>query len=493
MIKLPSMSFILPEWRESDFYQVRYAEKKLAKISSNAGAGSDAFLEACERLKRVANKSEVVDLYSVISMPIDVRACTYLLASDDEFSNSVPVSNALLSTLLIPRNPLSKLSLMQLIRAFFSRFDVVAKNERLSDWAEFLRQQLSLLSISKDGGELAVYKDNATILFHPTGPANVVKYTQEKDIDFDNAIKELALSAYSDSRFLTLCRYQYYLDTLKDIELGEDHEVLAEIVKKEVAEAPYSETRQLGHVALEILIDRASGSVISQAWQNTILTIAGDPRVPNTSRNYQRWWQILGEDRQAVVRGWLSRFDLRLFLEVLEQSAREGGEYDIDRMFQPRKKFLEGMLGLGIVTDSRLFLSNMAEQYLLRNYKKSELPEYARIKTGQTSMIYVNLENKIHMVEGSHSFKIKVFKRLPSKPPITDYGVKLFTDSGLRSYMEHSYYKEFGVDDYLSQTHADLVWQNAVIEFCRDNGVDIPAAEVIRESAYRTYKTRFGA
>src|SRR5690554_8060104 len=98
----------------------------------------------------------------------------------------------------------------------------------------------------------------------------------------------------------------------------------------------------LGHAALEILIDRAASGLVSQAWQNTILTIAGDSRVPRTSSDYQRWWPILGEDRQAVVRGWFSRFDLRLFVEVLEQSA--SGETDIERMFRPRKKSMEGLL-----------------------------------------------------------------------------------------------------------------------------------------------------
>jgi len=491
MIRFPALSFDLPEWKEVDFRQVRAAEQKLAEVVKSAGARSDAFLEACIRLKRIAQRSGVGDLCLSILEPIDVRACTYLLAQDKDFAYSVPVSKTLLKALLVPRKPLSKLSLMQLIRAYFSRFDLIAKDQRLSDWSEFLRQQLEILDASIAGGELATYKKYSSILFSTTGPAKVVKYAQDKDMDFDNAVTKLALTAYSDSRFITLCRYQYYLETLKNIEVGENHGVLAEVVKREVAEAPYSDTKMLGHAALEILIDRAASGLVSQAWQNTILTIAGDPRVPRTSSDYQRWWQILGEDRQAVVRGWLSRFDLRLFLEVLEQSA--SGETDIERMFRPRKKFMEGLLELELVTESRLFLSKMAEQYLLRNYKKSELPEYARVKSGQTSMIYINLKNRLHLVEGSHSFKIKIFKRLPSKPPITNYGVKLFSDSDLRSYIEKSYRGEFGVADYLSQTHADLLWQNAVIEFCSDNGVHIPAAEVIRESAYRAFKTRFGA
>lgn len=491
MIRFPALSFDLPEWKEVDFRQVRAAEQKLAEVVKSAGARSDAFLEACIRLKRIAQRSGVGDLCLSILEPIDVRACTYLLAQDKDFAYSVPVSKTLLKALLVPRKPLSKLSLMQLIRAYFSRFDLIAKDQRLSDWSEFLRQQLEILDASIAGGELATYKKYSFILFSTTGPAKVVKYAQDKDMDFDNAVTKLALTAYSDSRFITLCRYQYYLETLKNIEVGENHGVLAEVVKREVAEAPYSDTKMLGHAALEILIDRAASGLVSQAWQNTILTIAGDPRVPRTSSDYQRWWQILGEDRQAVVRGWLSRFDLRLFLEVLEQSA--SGETDIERMFRPRKKFMEGLLELELVTESRLFLSKMAEQYLLRNYKKSELPEYARVKSGQTSMIYINLKNRLHLVEGSHSFKIKIFKRLPSKPPITNYGVKFFSDSDLRSYIEKSYRGEFGVADYLSQTHADLLWQNAVIEFCSDNGVHIPAAEVIRESAYRAFKTRFGA
>src|SRR5690554_37179 len=104
MIRFPALSFDLPEWKEVDFRQVRAAEQKLAEVVKSAGARSDAFLEACIRLKRIAQRSGVGDLCLSILEPIDVRACTYLLAQDKDFAYSVPVSKTLLKALLVPRS-----------------------------------------------------------------------------------------------------------------------------------------------------------------------------------------------------------------------------------------------------------------------------------------------------------------------------------------------------------------------------------------------------
>src|SRR5690606_913390 len=136
----------------------------------------------------------------------------------------------------------------------------------------------------------------------------------------------------------------------------------------------------------EILIDRSAGRPISQSWQSAILSIAGDPRVPKTSRNFQRWWVLLGEKRIGLMRGWLSRLDLKLFLKLLEQSAKDGSVSDMERMFESRRLFMEGLVEQGLVTNSRLFLSAHAEAYLKSNFNKDELPEYARVLSPQTSM-----------------------------------------------------------------------------------------------------------
>lgn len=90
-------------------------------------------------------------------------------------------------------------------------------------------------------------------------------------------------------------------------------------LKPSVSKAPFEGDRCIGHAALEILIDR-TGQEPSDVWQTFILNLAGDPRISSAATNYRQWWQPLsGEARIQKVRGWLSKEDLRLFLQAVEQ------------------------------------------------------------------------------------------------------------------------------------------------------------------------------
>lgn len=494
MKPLPPLEINLPHWEEHQFQHIRKAEQKLTSVKRKAGIGSDEFKNACRRLLEVVLGGQGQTLPDQIKSAIDVRAFTFLLSSSDEFANKVKLSRVLLDHLLSVRSPLSRLTLTQLIRAFLVRFDQVADNTAIEDWSEFIKYQLGQIDSGRGSSELksqAKYKD---IIFSPYGPSRAVKFARREEIDFDGMLVRFALTGFADGRFLTLCRYQYYLETLKSLPVGEEHPVLAEICKPEVANSPYTPDKQLGHVLLEVLIDRSEGTPISQSWQSTVLTIAGDPRVPKSSPNYQQWWALLGEKRISLMRGWLSRFDLTLFLKVLEQSAKDGRNSDMERMFESRKVFMEGLLKLGLVVESRLFLSGDAESYLRRHFDRKELPEYARVSSQQTSMIYLNLSGKVHMLEGSHSFKLKLFDRLPASAQLSDYGIKVVGDSDLRSSIVYQYGYEFGDSDgYRDLTHdVHLNWQHKAISFLNKNGVSVEPGELISQNRYREYKYKFG-
>ncbi|MEN1388145.1 EH signature domain-containing protein, partial [Pseudomonas aeruginosa] len=132
-----------------------------------------------------------------------------------------------------------------------------------------------------------------------------------------------------------------------------------ELQKPAVSKAPYEGERRIGHVALEILIDRA-GQEPGEVWQNFILNLAGDPRISRNSPNYREWWQFLGEERVQKVRGWLSKEDLRLFLQAVEQFGIETQNDDLQRMFPARKQFLEGLFKLKLIRNTRLLLGGRA-------------------------------------------------------------------------------------------------------------------------------------
>lgn len=493
-MRLPDLTFELPDWKPSDFTRIKDAEKKVKQISHKAGTGSDTFQKACLKLLNIVLQKQPEKLVSNITSSVDVRAFTFLLGVSEEFVRQFSLTRSQLDILVTPRNPISKLSLLQLIRAYFVRYDTIANTQVLTDWRAFICSQLSQLKLSAAPSDLTSYVKHATVLFSASGPSEIVAFAKNMQSDLDGVLRELGLNAFSNGRFLTLCRYQYYLEELKTIPVGAEHEVLNEVVKTEVINAPIDDSRLLGHAVLEILIDRAAGSPISPTWQSVILTIAGDPRVPTSSPNYQKWWVLLGEQRIGLMRGWLSRFDLALFLKVLEQSARDGNIGDMERMFEPRKQFMEGLLEQGLVSQSRLFLSRHAEQYLRKSFKKEELPEYALVESAETSMIYLNLAGKVHMIEGSHSFTLKLLDKLPSKLNLLDYNKRSFADSEFRTKIALLYNKEFrygsGIEELRHDVH--LNWQYKAIQFLTDQGIPVSAFELIGAARYREYKSKFG-
>jgi hypothetical protein len=225
------------------------------------------------------------------------------------------------------------------------------------------------------------------------------------------------------------------------------------------------------------------------------MTIAGDPRVPKANRRYQQWWYLLGEHRIRKVRGWLSRVDLLLFLDILEEFGRSTGQDDLKRMFPARKAFLEGLHRQGLIFESRLFISNNAEKYVKRNYQRQDLPEYAKVQDAYRSMIYLKVGD-YHMIEGSHSFKLWIFKDLPADSSIFDYAVKYFTADEL-SYDLKRACLQAGTN--YSQRPVSIIhnphsfaWQASAISALRNLGVRLDLEKLFSATDYQAYKRRHG-
>jgi hypothetical protein len=389
---------------------------------------------------------------------------------------------------------MSRLALTQFIRAYFVHFDLLADDNALKYWSVFLRGEIEHYVQSKGSNQLSVYAENAQLVFSIYGPSRIVRQAHEERVDFDLVLRRFGLTGFADARYIQLCRYQYYLGTLKELPVGADHTILAELTKPAVANSPYMANKQLGHEVLEILIDRSTGNDISPSWQRVILSIAGDPRVPKSSPLYQQWWSLLGEARIQKVRGWLSRFDLKLFLQILEQSARDEGNEAMQRMFASRKVFMEGLLNEGLVSHSRLFLNKQAVEYLKRSFDKKELPDFARVSGTQTSMIHLNLMNKVQMLEGSHSFSLKLMDKTPAACRWTNRDQNDFKDDELRSQTKWKFLREFGqMDGYVELKHdVHLNWQHNAVEYLHSKNIEVDIGALIPPDMRRLYKSKFG-
>lgn len=482
----------IPQWSSFQFGLIQSSTRKLRRLAASAGSNSDQFEASVRKLRAASEHTRNQDIADVLENRVDARALSHLMATDSNFAARVQITDSLAQKIKDIQWPLSKLVLSQLVNVYFFRFGIIdAKSEenllRLIDGA------FSSIQLKGSSGFLNQISSNRHWLLRSTGPADVAARARTSDLNLESYLLSIGLGAALESKFALACRAEYYVRILEQLAVGEDHPVLAEVTRPEIHDATFDQTNLIGHKVLSILIDRSPNGEPSEAWQSTILKIAGDPRVSKSSSRYQKWWQLLGPQRIRKVSSWLSKVDLQMFLDVLESSAK--GQADIERMFPPRKKFMEGLLSQGLVINSRLILSRQAVNELEARYRKDQIPEHAT-KTGTISVIYLELPNDVHLLEGTHSFKIKLVDQMPDNGKIIDYSVTEFQEEYLRSGWLMRYEREpksNSKSSSLNQTHGgSSSWQTSVINYLRNKGIKVNAADLFTRDQYTVYKNRQG-
>lgn len=430
---VPDLTFELPPLNFEQFQrQMRHQQQRLDKIIRKSGKNSKAYKtvknELIHRIKRKESHLE-----NFITNALTIRALTDLWL-EDAFNARCPVTAPLMDAIFSTRRYPGTISFLQLIRLFFLRFDKCGDLDVLINGVHRSFKEAKNKKLPHDIQAIA---DNYEQLISEKGPEWIVKLAVSKKIDLDTLQQEMGLSYYFSGRFGDVCKYHYYLEQLKVLQANETSPLFSELKKWKVYKAPYKKQKLLGHKIISILIDKAPESELCKEWQDVILNIAGDPRIPKTSPNYIEWWEPLGDQRINKMQTWLSGFDLLLFLEVLENYGKLSGKTDLQRMFPARKKFLEGLYKDKMIQGSRLFVNTSADRYLTDHYKKSELPTYA-ICRGSTSVIYLNIKGH-HMVEGSHSFSLWIYDKLPEDSSLLDYSVESFEQRELGIGLKEKY------------------------------------------------------
>ena len=491
------LDFSLPEWdSEKDFKAYETAQTKLSNIAEKAGKSSHQFRASCEKLRAaVMDEARQGFIIRHLSSSIDVRAFTSLLAGDEDFGGRCVVDNDLWQKLESLRpNGLGLLNVTNLLGAYFSQYDNL-KRASLNSFSEILSKHLGQYSgrgISEDQKKIRAFKKQ---LFRADAPKRLAGDAIKQGKKVEEVCRDKGLGAYPDGRFQQICRFAYYIEQLRTIPAGSDRPILKYVVEPDVCEVSANDEQLFGHQILEILIDRSPESEISEPWRDVIMKIAGDPRVPTSDPQYMKWWQMLGEPRIAKMRAWLSGFDLRLFLRVLETSARNMNHTERERMFESRKVFMKGLYEQKLIKHARLFLCRHDEDYLKRNYEADTMPGFARVASGDTSMIYLNIDNKLHIIEGTHNFRVKIMDRLPQRAEVTSYEKSQFDDDELRERIKWKYDNEYpDYSGYLDtpHDHKHLNWQHKLLGFMYRHGVKVPEQAVLSLEHYNKYRDKFG-
>lgn len=468
-------------------------------LESKAG-GSDAFEQMLATFREMMRTGRFDGFKALLTRRLAARALTWLWLHDDVIGPRL-LNIRLLNTLIEAQQPrLTRITLVQMVQLYFRFFDRLDDRDKTAEQSlravleAHVHAQLRLLpeprmqSLRPDA--LTQLKQHGYWLLGLEGPLALAKHVREQGQELAATFEAYGLAGLSTSRYGDVCRAHFYLETLRQLVPGEWDEVLDELLKPSVSKAPYEGDKRIGHAALEIIIDRA-GDAPSDIWQSFILNLAGDPRIASSSPNYRQWWLPLGEARINQVRGWLSKEDLRLFLQAVEQYGNESGKEDLQRMFPARKTFLEGLFKLGLIRHTRLMLGGIAQQSVRRILGEEVKTNFAKMEGSMNDKAAIYLDcGDFHLVEGSHSFKIWVYLAQPG-PAMKSYEKNLFSHSDLTIELPKVYKKLYPGLGYEAVTH-NGTWQRKVFDCLAENGIGVDIEKLLSKQEYRSYLNRHG-
>ncbi len=485
-LRLPRLEFALPEQTgRADVTHYQALSDKLERLAFTA-TNSDAFRKRKGQMHALLHAGEPVR--KVVQTPRDIRPLVELWRTCDECLARHPIDHAILEHFTALRPAHSALGLFAFSLLFFDRFDRLGNTQ---SFAAFIRDQFRRNADRKFSQTLARFAEYAKTLFTVEGPAWVVKQARKDGLPLEKAAIALGLPIERGGRFFAQCKNIYYLDTLKGLQVGQDHEVLRKLMQRDTYESAYESGWLLGHKVVQIMVGKAAGHrEMPDNWLRVILAIAGDPRVSMRTSNYGRWWARLGSEYVKQVCQWLLGRHIELFLEILEDYTKQSGHSDLRRMFPARKQFLKGVFEKGLVRDARLFLSREADGYIRRHYKKNHILAYSQV-TGSSSVIYLNIDGK-HVVEGTHSFSLRIYQQLPRGNPVEDYGRSTFSSRDLGKGLWEDYVSEFGSTGVVSIAHYPDRWQREALAAFRKWGTYLDPSDVLNSKDYRKYRHRYG-
>lgn len=449
----------------------------LNRLSTEAGTDNEKYKTAWKQVITTLKVKQ--SLLDVIKSKLEIRALSFALSSP--MKSAIKVTPALLERIdQITHNKPGNLFIESLFQYYLNEFNSIYDLELVSNWLVDAREFRDLNSASD--------RD----LISPSGPKWLAESAIKRGLDFDQLVSHLNLDKFKSGQFMELAQRTYYVEQLKTIPLNEPNDLLIEVQKPEVFNARFNDTDLLGHQILNILIERSPTDNIHESWLNVIMAIAGDPRIPTTHHRYIKWWSRIASSHIARVRGWLSRLDLKLFLEALEDFSNSSFDPEMKRMYPSRKRFLEGLYDKKLISNTRLYMSRQMSEYLKRNYKAEHLPNFSIIKDNDKSIIYVDL-GSAHLVEGSHSCYLWVYDSLDPSATVYDYNKNLETYSGLTAGLNRKMQlMGHGATAKITHSPANFSWQRKAIDELNYLDVDVNMKDVLINKDYSRYVRMFG-
>lgn len=496
-MKLPVATLQLLSWGEETLTQWAELAKKTSRMQQAVGRG-DAFQQEIARLQQLGEQETRSALQGRLHHRVTARALTWLWLENERF-RAQELKTGILADLIDRQRPyLGIMALQHLIALYFQEFDRLDRIEAgLREYLENLLEQQLVLRVargSKLPRQFATLHDLAKRLLRANGPQWLVARVRIENSELDQWLVDHEMAGLGDGRYGDLYRARYYLETLKRLPVGKDHELFSELLKPAVCKVDY-EGRRLGHAVLELMIDRSPQDP-GEIWRNFIMELAGDPRISSSASSFRQWWQPLGEQRIETVRSWLSSIDLRLFLRAVEEYGKEAKDEALQRMFPARQLFMEGLEKQNLIRATRLMLGTHAEKSITQSFDNRLKTHSVRLRDmPRQAVLYIDC-GEFCLIEGSHNFTLRIYLAPPSSL-VAGYQQESLHREDLTQKVPADYERQFGADAARAEIRHipgkdGITWQRQAFEFLAHHGVALDIEQMLSKEGYRAYLRQFG-
>lgn len=313
----------------------------------------------------------------------------------------------------------------QAAQLFFTHFDLLPASG-LSLLSELLADAYGSAESEELGPGVNWYR-HWSVLFSPEGHLAVAGSAEGPE-SLPVLMERYGIP--NEGRFAECLRQVFLLNVVRNCPLGNENPALAEIEVLKTERA--SVGQMMGAAALQIMVQRVMREGERRwigGWSNWIIRLGCDPRHGRANAEGAKWWGWATDDELRIAQQGVTGLTLRFFIEFLRRSL-QGTEKE--PQFALRARFLLGLFESGKIHSARLALNWEAYQHLDRKYRDVWTVSQLSATKDETSMICLKCSDDIFVIEGTHSFGLRMFHRTFPIPGFWERPKQAYQDRELR-------------------------------------------------------------
>lgn len=403
--------------------------------------------------------------------------------------------SGLASTTMTPRRvsslvgnvTLTPLQTRSLANVYLNHFDTLrtGRKSMFKAVAAALRTQLHAMTPGRaQHSLLGALRAHSELAVGTKGPETLSMAAAKDGMTLDEALRSRGLEGIRGTEFGSAVMRAHYLRRLGKADPTQHHGFLEELREEGGLRSLTDDGRLFGHHVIEVM--SSTDREPCEQWIGTVLHFAGDPRVTR-GEHWATWWKHVASTARDRVLSWLVKKDLEFFLQAFEQFSKDHIP-QFAHQFVQRRDFILGLLGQGVIRQTRLFVGEIAMTQLRSDFGSDMTQGVAQIEghrgqTGGSAIIAMDCGD-FQLVEGSHNHQLWVyvsqrpdglFERIEDLVPMS-FIKKYTTKDDQPTNKGRSRYRGF--------PHQGSVWQMKAVEYLKEYGHTLPLSKLMSPENY---------